>query len=185
YRVLLLGLPVAIVAVLSLGVLGGSLTGTFSSGSSFTARRTGWQENAAQIVAHPLGVGIGNSGAAAIRAQEFANTGSVYQPDNYYVTTIYELGILGLWMFLLLLVAGFRCTHTGADRFRGRDRALMDGIAAQIIAAAVASTVASYFEIFPLDVLFWTLLGVSAVMIAGEQLEPSALDVEPTSRPDL
>ena len=174
YRGLLLGLPLALIAVFSLGVLGGSLTGTFASGSSFTARQTGWQENVSQISAQPLGAGIGVSGAAAIRAQEFANTGAVYQPDNYYFKTVYELGILGLWMFVLMLIAGFRCSHNGAPRFDGSDRALLDGIAAQVLAAAMASTVASYFEIFPVDVLFWTLLGVSAVLIASDQAEPTA-----------
>jgi hypothetical protein len=174
YRVLLLGLPLALVALLTLGVLGGSLTGTFESGSSFTARSTGWEENVTQIASHPLGAGIGSSGAAAIKAHEFANTNNVYQPDNYYVTTVYELGILGLWMFVLLLIAAFRCTHNSAPRLRGDDRALTDGIAAHILAAAVAAFVANYFEIFPVDVLFWTLLGLSAVMIAGNELAPTA-----------
>ena len=170
HRVLLLGLPLTIVAAVILGVLGGSLTQTFGSGSSLGQRRSGWQENTAQVVAHPLGAGIGSTGAAALKAQEFAKAGEVYEPDNYYFKTVYELGVIGLWLFVLILLSGFRCTAAAAQRLAGANRALVDGIAAQILGAAVASAVANYFEIFPVDLLFWMLLGVAAT--TARMVEP-------------
>ncbi len=163
YRVLLLGLPLALVAALSLGVLGGSATTFFRSGGSLAEREQGWTENLSQIALHPLGVGIGVAGAAGEKAEALRQSDVIaYQPDNYYFKTIYELGVLGLWMFLLLLIAAIACTHVAAGRAPPRDRPFFDGVAASMVAAFAVSMVATYFEIFPLDVLFWLLLGVTA-----------------------
>jgi hypothetical protein len=159
YRVLLLIIPVAVVALL---YLPGSLSSAALSGSSLAERGSGWQANAQQIVAHPLGAGIGATGAAAAKVAALQGGGTTYQPDNYYFKTVYELGVLGLWLLLVAFLTIFRSTDQAARRLSGRDSALILGISAAVLAAISASFVATYFEIFPMDVLFWLLLGVVA-----------------------
>jgi hypothetical protein len=174
YRVLLLGFPLALVAVVLVGTVGGATTGPFSSGESLRARSVGWEENVVQLGRHPLGAGIGEVGGAAAKAATFTTVTDQYQPDNYYFKTVYELGVLGLWMFVLLLVAAFLEVHHAGNRIRGPDQPLLDGIGAQVLAAATASLVSSYFEIFPVDVMFWLLLGVAATVIADERMRAVA-----------
>jgi hypothetical protein len=182
YRILLAFIPLAVVAFLAVG---GPTSAALLSSSSFQQRTSGWQANLQQIEAHPLGVGIGSAGAVAERLATGGN--GRYQPDNYYFKTLYELGVLGLWMFVLLLLGIFSSTHRGAARIRAPDRALVDGIAAFILASMAAATVDSYFEIFPLDLLFWLLVAVAATMIAlpRQPGAPSEADPdrEPAARP--
>jgi putative inorganic carbon (HCO3(-)) transporter len=167
YRVLLLGLPLAMIVVLMLGVAGGSSFASFSSSNSFQQRQLGWGENFNQFARHPLGIGIGTTGAAADKAAQLTTANNAYNPDNYYFKTAYELGVLGLWMFILLLIGAFTCTRRSASEANPRDGPLLDGVAAMVLAAAAASTVANYFDAFPLDIEFWLLLAVAATIGAG------------------
>jgi len=160
FRSLLLPLPLALVALL---FLPSSLGAAALSSSSSQERVSGWQSNVATVLAHPLGAGIGASGSAAEKAAELAASNEpIYQPDNYYYKTLYELGLLGLWMLLLLLISAFTSVRAAASQVLGVDAALADGVSACVLAAATVSTVATYFEIFPMDVYFWLLLGVIA-----------------------
>jgi hypothetical protein len=160
FRSLLLPIPLALVALLFLP----SSLGAAALSSSSSRERVGlWESNIATVVAHPLGVGIGASGSASEKATELASRDdSVYQPDNYYYKTLYELGLLGLWMLLLFLVSAFISVRVASSQLSGVDAALAHGVSASVLAAAVISTVATYFEIFPMDVYFWLLLGVVA-----------------------
>lgn len=160
FRSLLLPIPLALVALLFLPT---SLGAAALSSSSSQERVGLWERNVATVLAHPLGVGIGASGSASEKAAELDRSdASIYQPDNYYYKTLYELGLLGLWMLVLLLASAFVAARTAASQLSGVDAALADGVTASVLAAAVVSTVATYFEIFPMDVYFWLLLGVVA-----------------------
>jgi len=150
-----------------LGVLGGASFSSFSSSNSFQQRQTGWQANFDQVVQHPLGIGIGTTGAAADKAALLTTTNNAYNPDNYYFKTVYELGVIGLWMFVLLLIGAFTSTRRLASDANPRDGPLLDGAGAMILAAAAASTVANYFDAFPLDIEFWMLLAVATTVGAG------------------
>jgi hypothetical protein len=158
YRVLLLALPVALVAF---AFLPAQTTGVALSATSSEERVTGWSDNVARLVAHPLGEGIGAVGAPAERVHEErgAPPSTAYQPDNYFVKTGIELGVLGLWLFTLVLVAALGAAHRAA-RATGRDGPLGAGTAAYVLAATAASTVSTFFEIFPLELYFWLLLSV-------------------------
>jgi putative inorganic carbon (hco3(-)) transporter len=164
YRVLLAALPLGLVAFVFLGVLGGSVSSTFASGSSFSERQVGWSENFSQVVRHPLGAGIGATGAAAEKAAElqFVVPTDLYNPDNYYFKTVYELGVLGLWMFVLFLIGAFVSTRHAVAGARPRDGPLLDGVGALILAAVAASFVANFFDAFPVDANFWVLLALVA-----------------------
>lgn len=143
------------------------------SSTSLGQRSTGWAQTLGSVLSAPFGNGIGTTGSAAEKAAKVAGSvASTYQPDNYYFKTVYELGPIGLWLLVLVLVGAlwharglsaalWAAAETARDRVGVvRDAALAAGIAASVLAAMIASVVATYFEIFPLDLLFWLLLGV-------------------------
>lgn len=177
---------------------------TLLSSTSLGQRSAGWSQTLDRVVAAPLGNGIGSTGSAAEKTAALSGTSSaVYQPDNYYFKTVYELGPLGLWMFVLLLGGVFayarsrsRQLHdvaadggrpasgSGPGTRTAQDAALAAGTAASVLAAAVASVVATYFEIFPIDLYFWLLLGVLTSLTPVSSSVPSPSDpTEAGSRP--
>lgn len=164
YRILLLVIPAGVVALL---LLPGDVASSALSSSSSAERLDHWTTHLDTVVSNPVGIGIGGTGSAAERAAELTGGGPTYQPDNYYYKVAYELGPLGLWMLVLLLGAAFAATRRSARTRAGPDGALALGVSANIAAAAVASLAATYFEIFPLDVLFWLLLTVVATCEHG------------------
>lgn len=165
------------VAVLLLVPAG--LSKALSSSTSLGQRGAGWRDALLRVLHAPVGNGTGSTGAAAEKAATVAGrTASTYQPDNHYFKVLYELGPLGLWMFVLLLLSvGLMAVRTARrrDRLAPQDAALAAGVAASVGAAAAASLVATYFEIFPLDVLFWLLTGVvSSLHASSSKPSPSA-----------
>jgi hypothetical protein len=176
YRLLLLAVPAV---VLAFAFLPGSITSTSFSSASLSERGVGWQQNFEQVLSHPFGVGIGAAGAAAAKVAKLEAGGTqvdtsvpgspTYQPDNYYYKTVYELGVLGLWLWILLLASAFASAARIARTKSGSESSFALGAAACVAAAAAASLVATFFEIFPMDVLFWLLIGtVAASRWSGE-----------------
>ncbi|MDQ3643575.1 MAG: O-antigen ligase family protein, partial [Actinomycetota bacterium] len=108
YRALLLLIPLAAVAVVALPPEAAS---SVLSSSSSVERTTGWGTNLSQISQNPLGVGIGATGGAAVKSSEFTGLEEVYQPDNFYMKVTLELGVLGLWLFVLVLASTFTVAH--------------------------------------------------------------------------
>jgi len=163
-----LGAGLIVVAVLgaaALPLLPSKITSAFFSSSSLGERGAGWNDIIASLLIHPVGQGLGASGASADRmatAQgvRFSGLSTNYQPDNYYVKMLLELGPIGLWLFLALVITALVWTTRLSRTLPGRDGALALGVSASIVAAMFASVVATYFEIFPIDVYFWLLLGV-------------------------
>ena len=173
YRVLLLVVPVAAVALLFLP--SDVATSAFSARSS-EQRVEGWSENLSQIMSHPAGVGIGASGAASEKVAVLSGGSDYYQPDNHYFKVLYELGPLGLWLFVLLLVACFFSARRVERDVAGAERAMAAGVTAMVLASGAACLVATYFEIFPMDVYFWMLVGVIGTMGAVPVAERPAVD---------
>ena len=194
HRQLGIGLIAAGAAIaVALPLLPSKITGTFLSSSSLGERGAGWNDIIASIVVHPLGTGLGASGAAADRmstasGHEFSGLSTNYQPDNYYVKMLLELGPIGLWLFLAMIVTALIWTTRLGDRLPGRDGALALGVSSSIVAAMFASVVATYFEIFPIDLYFWLLLGVVGCAAAQHEShtehshsDPAAVVSRPTS----
>jgi hypothetical protein len=177
YRVLLFFAPF----VLPLMVL---LPGTFEKGAfykgSFEERQTGWAQNLNKA-ADPFGNGIGTTGAAAEKALQVESQRQIfYQPDNNYFKVLYELGVLGLFFFAMMLVACFLYTRDVEERVHGPDRALVIGVGANILGVAVAAFTAVYFEIFPDDLFFWLLMGTVASCARSAQLQKEASSSTPS-----
>ncbi|WP_241384869.1 O-antigen ligase family protein [Rhodococcus sp. CH91] len=174
YRALFLGFgaALALAPVLLLTIPSSVLAPLFSS-SSLGERGDGWSQTLSSLWVHPFGQGLGATGSAAAKAVDDGNPmlselslqaavqfGFMpYQPDNYYMKLAVELGPIGLWLFVLVLVCAAVSTLRASRIMNGQDAALALGVSGTIVAAAVASTVATYLEIFPLDVYFWLLLG--------------------------
>ena len=168
-RALLLLIPLAAVTIL---LLPPEAASSALSSTSSVERTTGWRTNVSQISQNPFGVGIGATGGAAVKAAEFTGQEKIYQPDNYYMKIALELGVLGLWFFVLVLVSTFTLAHRQASTGPLEDRAFASGLSAVVLASAVASMVATYFEIFPMDLLFWVLAGTGATMaVEGRPVE--------------
>ena len=141
------------------------------SGESGQERTTGWTERYHEVLSHPLGLGIGSTGAAAEKAQRLGGVAdpTYYTPDNQYFLTLDELGVLGLWWFLLLLGAVFTDLRRSERIRAGPDAALVRGVTAMVVAGAAASLLASYLEIFPMDVLWWALITVVATLDSSRE----------------
>ena len=85
-------------------------------------------------------------------------------PDNTWLKEMFELGILGLWFLVLMVVAMFVAIRRTERRSSGIDRDFLSGAAAQLLAIAMASLVATYLELVPMDQLFWVMIAVAATM---------------------
>lgn len=181
YRHLWRGAPVVVAGVVVALLLG---AGGFFSPPSLEARQDRWADVLPVAVREPLGHGIGSAGAAAARSE--ALTGGqatfdpgavgarrlVFQPDNTYVKVLYEVGPFGLVAFIALLASALATSRRAeADPDAG---GLAAGISAFVVASVVAGLASTFFEIFPLDYLFWTLVGMVSVV-----------DVRPIGRPVL
>lgn len=189
YRVLLHALPPALIGLL---VVPAGVYVALLSPSSLRQRAEGWLLVVDELLAAPFGNGIGSTGAASEKAAAVAEgvaasaATSGYQPDNYYVKTAYELGPLGLWLLLLFLLGVLFAAVRTSRRLQGQDAALAGGTAAVLLGALAASFVATYFEIFPLDVYFWLTLGVLTSLPSPpappDPLSPPAVRSSPSTR---
>lgn len=159
YRVLLLGVPIALIG---LAVLPGSFSSSAFQERSFNERQLGWSDNVAKVVSAPLGNGIGTTGASAEKAVQVEHKANeiVYQPDNQYFKVLYELGVPGLWFFIFMLVTMLAASRTAERVVAPGDQPLVLGTTGHILGAIVASTVATWMEIFPNDLYLWLMLSV-------------------------
>jgi hypothetical protein len=176
-------IPLVLVALFF--IPGSSAVKALSSDST-KARSANWTENLNAIFDHPLGMGVGETGAAKARSygqtpeEQAAAFGidlsqpdtdvytpvlggvGVYQPDNYYIKTVIELGLLGLWFLIRLLVGAFRESRQLERSTNPLDAALGIGITAYLVATAFSMFFSTYLELFPMDFYFWLLLGITA-----------------------
>jgi putative inorganic carbon (HCO3(-)) transporter len=166
YNVMLFVVPFALYGLLFLPA--GFSKAQFES-NSFQERRSGWAQNLS-AAADPFGNGIGSTGSAAIRTRKLsAARSNAYQPDSYYYKVLYELGIFGLWFFLLAVISGFMVTLPLARR-PGLDGAIGMAIGAHVLGAVTAAFFATYLEIFPANLFFWMLIGLAATTTRREPL---------------
>lgn len=180
YRLLLLGLPLAFLVLVAVPA---DAVSTALSSSSSVERAEGWQANVDRVIERPLGEGIGSTGSAALTVVRLGGDANTYQTDNYFFKMMLELGLLGLWLFVLGLAAVFGHQRRAAQRIGGPDGALCAGAAATTLGATAACFVASYFDIFPMDLLFWLLAGVVADLAARAGLDAEAApEDEPEGR---
>lgn len=181
YRGLLLSIPFALAVLINLPEAARSAA---LSASSLGERGAGWSAIVDEILRHPSGIGIGTTGSVAAKVAALSGSrATIYQPDSHYVKMLLELGIIGLWLFVLLLVTALATALATARRAVDPDAALALGIAASFFAATGAAFVSTYLEIFPMDVYFWMFLGVVACIPQSGSTHSHYAPGEAESRP--
>lgn len=167
YKVLVALIPLALVAFLLLPQ-GSSFTNATTQGQSLNVRTTSWTDRAGELFTHPIGTGIGTIGAAAEKAQTLTvsspNAPATFQSDNSYLKVGFELGIIGLWLFVALLVSAFLTGRYVERQVEGLDRDFAASWCATVLGIMGAALVATYFEMIPMDALFWMVLGIISTM---------------------
>ncbi|MGH1490174.1 MAG: O-antigen ligase family protein [Acidimicrobiales bacterium] len=180
YRAVLSATPLLLLIVV---VAPATLLSAVLSSRSLGERVDGWSLVADTVIAQPLGTGIGTTGSAAEVAldyggeidETFGLTPDLlpYQPDNYYVKRLLELGPIGLWLTIALLRHVIESGRQTRKRASPADVAMIDGFIASVLGAAAAAVVATYWEIFPLDLYFWMMLGVLTSIDRAESPSPA------------
>ncbi|MBW0269939.1 hypothetical protein ATM97_02080 [Nocardia sp. MH4] len=188
---------VVLIGLGSVAVSAQARSSLFSS-SSLADRGTGWNTVIRSVGSHPFGDGLGSTGAAKARllveelgpmaeklpyaTGEVQIYGRPYQPDNYYVKLLIELGPIGVWLFAVIMVVIYLMSIRAARTLRGNDAALALGVAAAVLASAVAAVASSYFEIFPSDFYYWLLAAVVGCAITQQSttVERSAVPEQVT-----
>jgi hypothetical protein len=167
YKVLVALIPLALVAFLLLPQ-GSSFTSAATQGQSLNVRTTSWTDRAGELFTHPIGSGIGTIGAAAQKAQTLSvtapNAPAAFQSDNSYLKVGFELGLIGLWLFVAFLVSAFLTGRYVERNVEGLDRDFAASWCATVLAIMGAALVATYFEMIPMDALFWMVLGIISTM---------------------
>ncbi len=170
------------VLLMALALAPATLLSASLSPSSLAERVDGWSVVADSVIANPMGTGVGTTSSAAEVATDLG--GEIdetfglppdrlpYQPDNYYVKRVLELGPIGLWLTIVVLRHVIGSAHGVRKRADRQDRALIDGWIASVLGAIVAATVATYWEIFPLDLYFALMLGVMTSIDRAESPSP-------------
>jgi hypothetical protein len=82
-------------------------------------------------------------------------------------------------MQVLLLIALLLWSRKVERHVRGDDARFVMSFTAQMLGIIVAATVSTYFEIFPMDVMFWLMIGIVATIDAGTEPEEDEAAAEP------
>lgn len=165
YKLLVYGIPIVLLAALFVPS-GATLSTAIFNSHSLQDRTLSWSQRFDRFADHPMGTGIGTTGAAAERAAKlnFVDPNATYVPDNTWLKVLFELGVFGLWFMVMMVVSMFLHTRAVERRCCGIDRDFVNGAAAQLLAIMVAATVATYLELSPMDQLFWMMIGIVATI---------------------
>jgi O-Antigen ligase len=165
YKLLVYGIPLVLVAALFIPS-GTNLTTAVFSSSSLQDRTFSWGDRFELFAGHPFGTGIGTTGAAAEKAAKLKSQDpdATYVPDNSWLKVMFELGIFGVWFFVMTIVSMFFAARDAERRTTGIDRDFVNGVVAQMLAIMVSALVATYFELAPMDQLFWIMIGIVATI---------------------
>ncbi len=158
------------------------------SSYSLEERGSGWSSTISSLFVHPLGQGLGATGSAAAKAAEAAQPMLNTMTIKAATTLADPLSArqllhesrsrarpIGLWIFVLVLISSGASALRASRVLPGSDGALALGVSASIVAAAVASVVSTYFEIFPLDLYFWLLIGTVGCALTQHHSEKEAI----------
>lgn len=176
YRLLVHLIPLGVAGLLLLPT---RISAAFFSTSSLVERFTIWGRLLSDVETAPLGAGVGairsRSGQGPRNASEILETVPSFFPkvgafsgdrglvDNHWLKVLVELGPIGLWLFACVIggiyLAGIRIAASSTS---SNDASLASGVAALALGSSGAALFATYWEIFPADMLFWLFAGLLA-----------------------
>lgn len=111
-----------------------------------------------------LGRGPGSyGGATAYRYQEF---NGLYV-DNYYLEILSNYGFLGFIIFLWLIFEIIRTVLISLNKVSEDDKYIIYGILCGIIGFLIHNFTENLWEIIPLSVLMWFILGIAINLACG------------------
>lgn len=165
HKILVYGIPLVLLAAIFIPS-GANVTDAVFSSSSFQDRTLSWTDRVDRFAENPFGTGIGTTGAAAEKAAKlnYQDPNATYVPDNAWLKVMFELGVFGLWIFVVMLVSILIATREAERRSQGIDCDFISGVTAQLLAIMTAAIVATYFELSPMDPLFWLMISIVATM---------------------
>jgi hypothetical protein len=167
YKILVAFIPLAFAALLFLPG-GSSFTDAALQSNSLNVRTTSWADRGGALWSNPIGDGIGTTGAAAEKVATTAAPTALgvntFQADNSYLKVGLEIGVAGLWLFIALLVSAFLTGRYVEKRVEDADKHFAAAWSAQVLGIMGACVVATYFEMSPMDALFWLMLAVVSTM---------------------
>ncbi len=165
YKILVYGIPIVLLGALFIPS-GANVSKAVFSSESFQERTVSWSERLDLYAESPFGTGIGTTGAAAekVAKLKFEDADATYVPDNTWLKVAFEIGIIGLWFFVMMLVSMFLFARDTERRSTGPDRDFVNGVVAQLLAVMTAGLVATYLELAPMDQLFWLMIGLVATI---------------------
>lgn len=167
YKILVAFIPLAFAALLFMPG-GSSFTNAALQSNSLNVRTTSWADRGGAVWSNPIGDGIGTTGAAAAKVATTAAPTALgvntFQADNAYLKVGLEIGVAGLWLFIALLVSAFLTGRYVEKRVEEEDKHFAAGWSAQVLGIIGACFVASYFEMIPMDALFWLMLAIVSTM---------------------
>ncbi|MGZ4677491.1 MAG: O-antigen ligase family protein [Acidimicrobiia bacterium] len=174
YKVLVYGIPIVLVAALFIPS-GATLTTAVFSSNSLGDRTLSWGDRLDHFAENPFGTGIGTTGAAAEKAAQlnFTDPNATYVPDNSWLKVMFEVGVFGLWFFVLMIVSIFLSVRATERKVTGIDRDFLSGVGAQIVAVMVSCLVSTYLELVPMDQLFWVVIATAATMAPDMRSGPA------------
>jgi hypothetical protein len=97
----------------------------------------------------------------------FGDPGTSYRSENSYLLILTNFGLIGLGLVIALVIVAFRRGVVTAHQARAKQSVelarLYEGLLAFMVAFAVASIGVPYFEVFPVNMLFWTVAVLAAM----------------------
>ena len=97
----------------------------------------------------------------------FGDPGTSYRSENSYLLLLTNFGLVGLALVVALAIVAFGRGLITARRARAAESLelarLYDGLLAFMVAFAVASLGVPYFEVFPVNMLFWIVAVLAAM----------------------
>lgn len=114
-----------------------------------------------------LGRGPGSyGGAVAYRAQAFKGL----YVDSYYLEILSNYGFIGILLFLWILIECFRNLIYYASKCKDRRSQMIGyGILSGLFAFLIHNSTENIWEIIPLAVQFWFLLGIAILILKTEE----------------
>lgn len=120
-----------------------------AAASSNSARTQAIQDGVKDVIAHPLGQGLGSAGPASTRTQ------APKIAENYYIQVAQEVGVFGLLIYLAI-TAG-----VGYRLFQRRSELLPQVLLASLIGISVINLMSHAWMDDTLSLMWWGLAGIA------------------------
>ncbi len=124
-----------------------------------------WDETVSAVQERPFGHGVGTAGLASIRNSE---QGTVLT-ENYYLQILYEIGIVGLFLFLAILA--YLAYHLIATYVRSKNLYVLALIAA-FTGLLFTNFLVHIWANEAVAYTFWGLVGLCLTSLLAKQLSP-------------